>query len=411
MDSATAGGFSTLLKNRPFLMLWLGQMASQIADKVFIVLLFFLQAAYQIPPEWENSARSGLLIANTLPAILLGSAAGIFVDRFDKRQVMVGSNFLRGVLLLLIPLLPQDFSVLLLVAFLESILTQFFAPAEQAAIPLLVPPAGLMTANALFTTTMLGSMIVGFASGDSMLTAVQGFGRWGQCLVVGGLYMLAAGFLQLIAFPKREESLHLVTAHPWHDLKAGLSYVRRNSLVSSAMIQLTVLYSVFAALMVLATPLVEELGLESTKFGYLLAFAGVGMVLGAAALGQVGDRLHGKPLPLLGFLMMAVALFLFTFINSIPVGFSLSLLLGIGGSLIGIPMQTLIQQQTPENMRGKVFGFQNNLINIALSLPLVIAGTLTDRLGLRLVLVSMSVVVVAIGVWAWENTRRSLRSV
>jgi MFS family permease len=71
------------------------------------------------------------------------------------------------------------------------------------------------------------------------------------------------------------------------------------------MVQLTILYSVFAALTVLAIDLVKEIGLKSTQFGFLLAAAGVGMVFGAAILGHWGDRFHHKPLPLIGFLIMA----------------------------------------------------------------------------------------------------------
>jgi sugar phosphate permease len=86
-------------------------------------------------------------------------------------------------------------------------------------------------------------------------------------------------------------------------------------------------------------------------------------------------------------------------------------LLGIGASLIGVPMQTLIQHQTPPTMYGTVFGFQNHAVNIALAVPLAITGPLTDALGLRTVLIGMSFVVATVGVWAWKNTRRVLQDV
>ena len=74
-------------------------------------------------------------------------------------------------------------------------------------------------------------------------------------------------------------------------------------------------------------------------------------------------------------------------------------------------MQTLIQVETPPDMRGKVFGFQNNIVNIALSLPLAIAGLLADAVGLRLVLVTMGVTVGLAGFWAWRSTRKVLQDV
>jgi predicted MFS family arabinose efflux permease len=351
------------------------------------------------------------MIANTLPAVFFGSAAGIFVDRWLKKQVLWSSNCLRGVLVLLIPLLPKYLVVLLAIAFLESLLTQFFAPAEQAAIPLLVREQNLMSANALFTTTMMGSLVVGFAIGEPLLSwAVSWGGIYGREILVGGLYLLAAAILGLL--PIQEERVpHGLDIHPWSDLKAGFRYLRKNRLISNAMVQLTVLYCVFAALSVLAIGLAEDIGLKPTQFGFLLAAAGVGLITGAGILGQWGERFHHYPLPLIGFISMALVLSVFAFIDNLLVGLALSVLLGIGASLVGVPMQTLIQVETPPAMRGKVFGFQNNVVNIALSVPLAIAGILADAIGLRLVLVSMGVIVGLAGIWAWRSTRKVLQDV
>jgi hypothetical protein len=62
-------------------------------------------------------------------------------------------------------------------------------------------------------------------------------------------------------------------------------------------------------------------------------------------------------------------------------------------------------------MRGKVFGFQNNVVNIALSVPLAVAGPLTDAVGLPVVLVGMSILVGVAGIWVWHNTRGILQDV
>jgi predicted MFS family arabinose efflux permease len=74
-------------------------------------------------------------------------------------------------------------------------------------------------------------------------------------------------------------------------------------------------------------------------------------------------------------------------------------------------MQTLIHASTEESMRGKVFGFQNNVVNIALSVPLAVAGPLTDAVGLPVVLVGMSILVAVAGIWVWNNTRGILQDV
>lgn len=408
----SGSGFKALFRNRPFMVLWSGQILSQIADKVFLVLLIALLVDYRPPNALKNSMKSAVLVANTLPAILFGSAAGIFVDRFDKKQILIFSNMLRGILMLCIPLLPKEFVFLLLVAFLESILTQFFAPAELATIPLLVPKEGLLSANALFTTTMLSSLIVGFAVGEPMLSAAEIWGGdYGQEFTVAVLYLSAAGVFYFIPRKEAKNNEEQLRFHPWEDFKEGLRYLKKNRLVSNAMVQLSVLYSVFAALTVLASSLAVEIGLKEQQFGFLLAAAGVGMVFGAGILGHLGARFHNKPLPLIGFLVMGFVLCVFTAVSDLEIGLGLSAFLGFGASLIGLPMQTLIQEQTPESMRGKVFGFQNNVVNIALGMPLAIAGPLTDAIGLRLVLFGLSIVVIAVGIWAWRNTRQVLQDV
>ena len=235
--------------------------------------------------------------------------------------------------------------------------------------------------------------------------------KYGQELAVGALYILSAIIMQPIKFKEKKLEEGEAAIAPWADFKEGLRYLKKNRLILNAMLQLGTLYCVFAALMVLSIRLAAEFGLKEKQFGFFLAAAGVGMVLGAAILGSWGEKLHRKPLPLIGFLMMALVLGLFTFINHLALALGLCALLGIGAALIGVPMQTLIQHETPPTMLGKVFGFQNHAVNIALSLPLAVTGPVTDFLGLRVVLIGMSIIVAAVGFWAWKNTRRGLQDV
>ena len=407
-------GFRALLRNRSFMLLWIGQVLSQLADKVFLVLAIALLENYPLLPGMEDTRRSDLFMAFTLPAVLFGSAGGIFVDRFPKKLILVGSDVLRGLFTLVIPLLPQQFAILLILTFAISTVTQFFAPAEQAAIPLLVKQENLLAANALFSTTMMGALIVGFAVGEPMLSLAQSWlGSNGQEIVVGVLYLLSGAIMQPINLreytPPQGERSRSVNA--WTEFIEGLRYLRKNRLILNAMLQITTLYCVFAALTVLSIRLAAEFGLKEKQFGFFLAAAGVGMVFGAAIMGHWGDRFHHKPLPLFGFLSMAFVLGVFTFTHNLFLALGLSGLLGVGAALIGVPMQTLIQQQTPTQMHGKVFGFQNHAVNIALSAPLLITERLTNAFGLRSVLIGMSIIVILVGTWAWRNTRRVLRDV
>ena len=180
--------------------------------------------------------------------------------------------------------------------------------------------------------------------------------------------------------------------------------------VRSALIQLIVLFSVFAALAVLAVRLAEVIPtIKSSQFGFLLAAGGVGLAIGAVAIGQFGQRFSRSQLGLAGSLGMAATL---TGLSLAPAQLwpSLALIGGLGffGAMVGIPMQTTIQEKTPEDMRGKVFGLQNNVVNIALSLPLALAGIAETFLGLRAVFGLLAALVSVGGFFTWSLVNASL---
>lgn len=412
--AAVNKGFGAVLRNRNFMLVWIGQIICQLADKIFFVLTIALLDKYPLAAgviEAEDGRRADLFLAFTLPAILLGSLGGIIVDRFPKKPIMIGSDLLRGALTIAIPFLPREFLILLAITFANSVIVQFFAPAEQAAIPILVKRDNLMAANALFTSTMMGAIIIGFAVGEPLLTLGQNWmgERYGQELIVGGLYLLSSIIKIPVKLKSKKRTGETEKVNPLTEFKDCLRYLKKKRLIMNAMVQLTALYCVFAALVALSIRLAEKFGLQEKQFGFFLAAAGVGMVLGAGILGHWGEKFHHKPLPLFGFLSMAFVLAVFTFIYSLPLALGLSVLLGLGAALIAVPMQTLIQQQTPPEMHGKMFGFQNHATNIALTAPLLITERLTNRFGLRPVLLVISFIVAAIGIWAWHNTRKVLK--
>ncbi|MDJ0796248.1 MAG: MFS transporter [Calothrix sp. MO_167.B12] len=412
--AAVNNGFSVLLKSRNFMLLWIGQLISQLGDKVFFVLMIALLENYSPPAGLAIKPNDILLMVFTIPAMLFGSVGGVFVDRFPKKVIMVGSDFVRGILVLCLPFLPQEFIILLLLVFAISTITQFFAPAEHAALPLIVRKECLMAANALFSSTMMTAMIVGFAVGVPILNWSKNWIAldYGRELVVAAFYISSAVIMLPIRFKEPKKLLDKqASIHPWVDFKEGVRYLKKNILVLNAMLQIVTLYCVFAALIALTMRLTAEFGLKKEEFSFFLAAAGIGMVSGAGILGHWNSRLHRRPLPLIGFSIMAMVLGLFTFTHNLVLALGLCASLGIGASFIYIPMQTLIQQRTPHSMHGKVFGFQNHAVNIALSAPLAIAGPLTDAFGLRPVLVSMSLIVAGVGVWAWKNTKRVLKDV
>ena len=414
-------GLLPVLKNGKFLILWGGQIFSQLADKVYLVLMIAIianqfQAAGQTISGWV----SAIMIAFTIPAILFGAGAGIYVDRWPKKSVLVVTNIVRGGLVLILPMilwlsndfnvgnLPLGFCLMLLLTFLVSTLTQFFAPAEQAVIPLIVEKPHLLSANSLYTTTMMASVIIGFAMGDPLLeladslVAKIGFGETlGKEFVVGGSYAIAGLLLILLKTGEQKDKTEKEQPHILADLRDGLRYLKNHHGVRNAIIQQIILFSIFAALAVLAVRLAEIIpGMEAEEFGLLLAAAGVGLGIGAGIVGQLGHWLSHFQLSMIGSIGMAVSLVgLSIFNQEFWVAISLISILGICGAVVGVPMQTTVQAETPEEMRGKVFGLQNNVVNIALSLPLALVGVAETFLGLSTVLLGLAGAAITAGIF------------
>ena len=421
-----ASGYGNVLHNQNFLVLWSGQVFSQLADKVFLVLLVALVSSHY---KLENDSISGwvaaVMVAFTIPAILFGSVAGVYVDRWSKKWVMVATNLVRGGLVLAVPLLlwgldtnlrlwswPVDFLALLAITFGVSTLTQFFAPAEQSAIPLIVNKRNLLPANSLYTATMMASVIVGFAIGEPLLGFANQVSQHlnlgpelGSELAVGGGYTIAGIVLLMMSTGEQRRSPTLKQSNRvWQEIREGLQYLGRSVRVRAAIGQMVVLFSIFAALAVLAVRLAELIPvLNPAQFGVLLAAAGVGMGLGALIVGQWGDRFPKHIWSAIGALGVTVSL---VALAAMDRGLWASLVgiacLGCAGALVGVPMQTLIQEETPREMRGKVFGLQNNLVNIALSLPLAVASIAEARFGLPPVLLALAGLSAVSGGIAWR---------
>ncbi|MDJ1181189.1 MFS transporter [Roseofilum sp. BLCC_M91] len=418
-----------VLKNRNFLTLWSGQVFSQLADKVYLVLMIaIITSRFEQQGQTISGWVSAIMIAFTIPAVLFGSLAGVFVDRWPKKSVLVLTNLLRGAFVLTIPLclslstgidlaidIPLGFALLLGITFVVSTLTQFFAPAEQSIIPLIVKRHLLLPANSLYTSTMMASIILGFALGDPLLdlashliSPILGNGELGKEFLVGGGYLLAGVILLVVNTKENTYPPDHEHPHVFQDLRDGLNVLRDRHRVRNAILQLIILSCIFAALAVLAVRIAELIpNLEASQFGFLLAIGGLGLGISAAVVGEFGHRwASNAQLSLIGSMGMAGSLLGLSFTVQ-SLGWSLFWigLLGASAAFIGIPMQTTIQSQTPEAMRGKVFGLQNNAINIALSFPLALVSVAEAWLGIQSVLLALAALVFAGGVSTWYISR------
>ena len=417
-------GFAPVFKNQQFLILWSGQIFSQLADKVYLVMMIAIVAnQFQLPDQPISRWVSPIMIAFTIPAVLFGSLAGVYVDRWRKKPVLVISNLLRGILVLTLPpfllvskgeslfaTVPLGFALMLGVTFAVSTFTQFFAPAEQAVIPLIVKDKDLLAANSLYTTTMMALLIIGFAIGQPLLNIADSLAAQvglpsniGKEILVGSAYAIAGIILLNLKTGEKLEQSPKQTPHVLADIKDGIKYLGQNSRVRNALIQLVILFSIFAALAVLAVSIADQIPqIAAEQFGILLAAAGIGMGTSAAILGSKGQNIRRARLSLIGSIGVAASLIGLSFAtHNLWLALAMTALIGAFAALVGVPMQTTIQSRTPEAMRGKVFGLQNNAVNIALSLPLVLAAEAETRFGLPGVMWGLAAIAALGGILTW----------
>jgi MFS family permease len=412
-NQSSPPGSSGVLKNRNFVILWSGQIFSQLADKVYLVLMIaIIESQFQSENQSISGWVSAITIASTIPAVLFGSLAGVYVDRWHKKDVLVITNLLRGLLVLSVPFLlwltkgqvvanlPFGFEILLVITFLISTLGQFFGPAEQSAISMIVDKPNLLSANSLYTTTAMGSLIVGFAIGDPILALADSLGasiglgvNIGKELLVGASYALAGIVLLMM---RTGETKQLPTGDEPHvlaDLKDGVRYLGENKQIKGALIQLVILQSVIASMTIVAVRMAELLPeIKASQFGFLLAAGGVGMALGAFGLSYVGARFSRAQLSLYGSIGVACSLIGLSFSQSLWLSLLCLVGMGVFSASVAIPSVTTIQSETPEEMRGKVFGLQNNAVNIALSLPLALTGLAETAIGVPAVLIGLATI-------------------
>lgn len=420
LEEASLNQDGSILKNASFMSLWWSQVLSQLADRIiFVVFVAYITHLY----GGDERFTSYLYVAFTIPAILLTAVAGVFVDRWPRRTTLVAINVIRGILVFALPeMAAAGLAYLYVLAFLLSSVTQFFVPAESATIPTIVPKSQLLSANSLFTTTMMASVIVGFALGDPLIELLSlEEVHWALSLLFIGAAVCLFGLRidKNVAVPDRvdptkprtmRESLNRFKS----ELKEGFAYIRQHTAVWHAMAKLALLFSAVVAMCILSITfsknfLYVDPTIAARKFAYIVASSGIGMAVGAMLVSTVLKRLpapftvySGMLLLMLGLLGMAGVPLIFpdlgTLFASIPMPsgtpplvlsdrmawtYIASIVMGLGAAAVAIPLQAFLHDRIPEAIRGKVLGVQFTMLSTSSTLPALIAGLSSHFMGVQ----------------------------
>src|SRR6266699_1455579 len=293
-----------VLRQRNFALLWFGQLISLTGDYVLIVALPFY--TYQL--TGSVLATGVMFLVQALPGLFLGSLAGVFVDRWDRRWTMIASDLLRaGVLLFLLLARSRDLVwIIYAVAFTEQLISLFFIPAKGAIIPNLVEEQHLMAANSLNSTSDAITHLVGPPLGGALLALL---GLSSTVFIDSASYLVSAVMILLISMPAR--SL-LAGEAPAVDQK-------------------------------------EEV-VQKGEAGMLVTLAG------AVLVGQLGKRL--KPAYLLALGTMPAGIAVLAIVNVANIVLTLALITVVGVLVVSffITEQTLLQSAVADEYRGRVLG-------------------------------------------------------
>lgn len=385
--------------------LWIAQIFSQFADRAVFVLFVAVLTAQETAKQAQQSQpaihaaelTSWLYVAFTIPAVVLSPFAGVCVDRWSNRAVLFLSNLIRAVFVALVALswVKQYPKVAFTLAFLISIGAQFFGPAETASIPRLVKKEDLYCANALFFTTMMIALGFGFAIGEPII-AHTGIG--GAPYAVAGLFLIAAFLLLGITDNKPQKA----NRDPWwEELRVGIAYIVDSPPVFRAILKITILFSTIITLNIIAVALVEQvMHLQPFQFGYVIAAAGLGMMIGNFWVGHQGPNASPRLMVYGGFSGLGLTMCLLGSLGFIQdhlfplfgmsgvyfngwlmlVPLLFATLLGISCAFVAVPTQASLQAAVPEDLRGKVFGAQNTAMSVASTIPVILTGVSADNL-------------------------------
>ncbi len=317
-----------------------------------------------------------MFLVQALPGLFLGSLAGVFVDRWDRRWTMIASDLLRaGVLLFLLLVRSRDLVwIIYVVAFTEQLISLFFIPAKGAIIPNLVEEQHLMAANSLNSTSDAITRLVGPPLGGALLALL---GLSSTVFIDSASYLVSAVMILLISMPARSlpagqalavdqkeeteqktKSGMLVTlAGVWREWLDGLRLVIHERILLTLFVAGAIIMLSQGIINVLIVVFVKAiLHGDASTFGLLITFQGIGMLAGAVLVGQLGKRL--KPAYLLALGTVPAGMAVLAIVNVANIVLTLALITVVGVLVVSffITEQTLLQSAVADEYRGRVLG-------------------------------------------------------
>jgi len=366
---------------------WLAQLISLIGDflAVFAVISVVTYRMHGTPDQ-----VTGVQISYMLPLALLGPLSGVFVDRWPLKRTLIASDLIRAALVLLLFIATSMWQIYLVLCALSCV-SSFFAPAQSVTIRSHVPPHGLMSANALMQMAMMGTRVVGPAAAGALVAA---FGPRICYAIDFASFLVSAAFISSVAIvraasPARaatEETTNSKVHAVFHEMGEGMRFIVHHAAISFVVMAMAAGMFVMGCFGPLIAVYVRDwLHAEAGVFGLVSAMVGTGMMLGMPVVRRLSGTVPSATLVLGGLAgigLGALLLGAFTFVPTAMLG---CFTLGFTFAGVIVPAQTLMQQETPPALVGRISSSMMSMVFFAQVAGLFLSAYLAKAFGVRAV--------------------------
>src|SRR5215211_1899109 len=387
---ASASPFA-IFRNRNFSLLWTGQLVSTIGSA-----LTSLAASIYIYRLTGSALSVGLmLMATAAPSLLVGLFAGVFVDRYDRKKIMISADILRAVLILLIPaLVPLNVIWLYVIVMLTSAIGQFFDPAHESILPEVASDEELAAANSLIAISQFGSTAVGFAAAGLIASAASINWAFYADAITFVISALCVSLIRIKPIQAEEDTSLAVVVK---NLRAGVRQLFSTPVLRSLFsVQVIVLIS-FGLSNTLLLPFALK-ALNATEFEYGLqeGLTSIGFVVGSLLMAKLFDRLQAGAWLAISFLGMGLIGIVYSSLQSVPLAIALITFSGLFNAPSSIARRVIVQRNAPPEMRGRVSSAFFVARDVLFLIGMGAAG-LADYMDVRLLYLIGALMLVAAG--------------
>ncbi len=367
--------YMNLLKKRDFLLLWLGQGVSNIGSSIHSLSVIWFIA------ELTGSAKSVSLffMILSIPTIVIGPLAGVWVEKWPKKTVIVVTDLIRGALAIAMAF-TQSVTAIYGLSFLSAVAGLFFSPAIRTAIPRIVPKDDLVTANALSSLTGQTARLLGPVLGG-LLTGFYGVK---MAVIVNGVsFILSAVSECFINVPAgSQERVRRQAGSFRRDFVEGWQYIRNNPTVKFVIAFFALSGLPLGAVVVLKVMLLKQaLGFTAEQYGLIMTIEGSGLLLGTFFMGKWGRRWPEIAAMVLGVAGIGAGYLALAFSSPFWLAAVWVFSIGFLATIINIAYGTYLQKAVADEVRSRVFSFDMAIGEVFGLLSMGAAGILGDAWG------------------------------